>query len=274
MIWLQMDFMLLTIPVVRKKWTQQPTCLFTILSKSLPSILELTLHCQYCKAEGVYSPLYSLGNVTSLASICSSTTSTLFSKHLFRQSHTCRDRQIKRKDCCVGVLGTSLMLQEQQASLHFHAMIGRQGLVVVNQICIPGLNCTAGIPIFFFVFDGITSCGSASLKLCVLKTCSPLEPKLFPRLTVQGQYWQQQNPSYCGITKGQKSTGSAVPQVFGLGLPRDNIHQDTYLAFPHIVSFFIIPSHYIGFNTINIVKVEGAYSPGYSQGDILAARKS
>ena len=77
----------------------------------------------------------------------------LLKEHLFRQSHTARDRQIKRKYCPIGLLGTSWLLQEQCASLHFHAMIVRQGLVVVGQIFIPGLNCTEGTPWFFFLWD-------------------------------------------------------------------------------------------------------------------------
>ena len=117
--------------------------------------------------------------VISLAPICRSTT-TLFWEHFFRQSHTARDRQIKRKDSTIGLLGTSWLLQEQYASLHFHAMIGRQGSVVVRQIFIPGLNCTGGPPWFFFVFGGITGCGSASLKLCICKAASPWSQSSFP----------------------------------------------------------------------------------------------
>ena len=119
------------------------------------------------------SKKYAPPTVISLAPICRSTTSTLFSEHFFRQSHTARDRQIKRKDCPIGLLGTSWPLQEQYASLNFHAIIGRHGSVVVRQICIPGLSCTGGTPWFFFVYGGITSCGSASLKLCICKAASP-----------------------------------------------------------------------------------------------------
>ena len=39
--------------------------------------------------------------------------------------------------------------------------------------------------------------------------------------------------------------------------PRDSIHYDTPLAFPHIVPFFIFPSHYIGLNTVNVCKSRG-----------------
>ena len=111
--------------------------------------------------------------VRSFAPICSSTTSTLFSEHFSRQSHTGRNRKMKRKSCSLRLLGSSWLLQEQYASLHFHAMIGRQGWVVVRQIFILGLSCTGGIPWFFFVLGGITSCGSASLKHCVCKAASP-----------------------------------------------------------------------------------------------------
>ena len=36
--------------------------------------------------------------------------------------------------------------------------------------------------------------------------------------------------------KGQKPLGTAAPRVLALELLRDNIHQDTPSAFPHIVS--------------------------------------
>ena len=68
------------------------------------------------------------------------------SRALFWQSHTARHRKIKRKDWPIGLLVKSLLLQEQYASLHFHAMIGRQGSVVVRQIFIPDLSCPRGTP--------------------------------------------------------------------------------------------------------------------------------
>ena len=45
--------------------------------------------------------------VRSLAPICSSTTSTMFSEPCFKQTHTAKQKLIKRKDYCVGFLGTS-----------------------------------------------------------------------------------------------------------------------------------------------------------------------
>ena len=48
--------------------------------------------------------------VKSLAPICSSTTTTTFSEPCFRQSHTARHTQIKKKDFPVGFLGTHCLL--------------------------------------------------------------------------------------------------------------------------------------------------------------------
>ena len=44
---------------------------------------------------------------------------------------------------------------------------------MIWQIFIPGLSSTGGIQCFFFAFGGITSFGSASLKLWVCKAASP-----------------------------------------------------------------------------------------------------
>ena len=48
----------------------------------------------------------------SLTPICSSTTSTMFSEPCFKQTHTARQRLIKRKDSNVGFLVTSWLILE------------------------------------------------------------------------------------------------------------------------------------------------------------------
>ena len=116
----------------------------------------------------------------SLAHTCSSTNNTLFSEHFFRQSHTARERQIKRKYCPIVLLGTHWLLREQYASLHFHAMMHKKGSVIVRQIFIPNLSCTGSTPWFFFAFGGITSCGYATLKLGVCRAASPWSRSSFP----------------------------------------------------------------------------------------------
>ena len=50
---------------------------------------------------------FDLVTVRSLAPICRSTTSTLFSEHFFRQSHTARERKIKRTYFAIRLLGAS-----------------------------------------------------------------------------------------------------------------------------------------------------------------------
>ena len=150
-----------------------------------------------CAVIFLFSPVVT---VRSLAPICSSPTSTLFSEHFFRQSHTARARHKKRKDCHGELLGTSWLLQEQLASLHVHAMLGRKGSVVVRQIFIPGMSCTGGISRFIFFFGWITSCGSASLKLCVWKAASPWSQSSLP-----GSQWSLQSTGKLGFCDGTQT---------------------------------------------------------------------
>ena len=114
-----------------------------------------------------------LYTVKSLAPICSSLTSTMFSEPCFRQTHTARHRQIKRKYYLVRCQGTNWVLLKKWTSLHLYAVLGRQWSVVVRHIFMPGLSCFGDIPWFFFSFSGITGCGSASLKLCTCNAASP-----------------------------------------------------------------------------------------------------
>ena len=48
---------------------------------------------------------------------------------------------------------------------YIYAVLGWQRSVVVRLVFMPGLSCFGNIPWFFFAFDEITWCGSASLKL-------------------------------------------------------------------------------------------------------------
>ena len=48
------------------------------------------------------------------------------------------------------------------------------------RLVIPSITCTGGTLCFFIVFGGITSCGSASLKLCICKAASPWSQSSFP----------------------------------------------------------------------------------------------
>ena len=51
----------------------------------------------------------------------------------------------------------------------------------------PGLSRLGDFPWFFFSFDGITGCGSASLKLCVCNAASPWSQSLSPDSQCQVQ---------------------------------------------------------------------------------------
>ena len=100
-------------------------------------------------------------------------TSTMFPEPCFRQTHTARHQQMKRKDFPVWLLGKSWLLLEKQTSLHCHGVLGRQGSLVVRLTFMPGLSCLQDISWVFFEFCGINGCWSASLKLFIWKAVSP-----------------------------------------------------------------------------------------------------
>ena len=138
--------------------------------------------------------------------ICTSTTSTMFPRSCFRQTHTARHQQIKRKDYPVWLLGTSWLLQEKQTSLHCPAKLCRQGSVVVWLTFMPGLSCLKNISKTFIEFCGITGCDSASLKLCIFKAAwpfGPLEPNPFSKLTVAGLLWLSEDKDSYGASSTQ-----------------------------------------------------------------------
>ena len=111
--------------------------------------------------------------VRSLAPICSSTTSTLYSELIFMQSLRARHRQKKVDGFSILNSGSQLTVYglTDITALLCHAMYTR---VIGGHTVIYGpVWLLARQSMIFLSFCGITGCGSASLKLCISNAASP-----------------------------------------------------------------------------------------------------
>ena len=106
--------------------------------------------------------------------------STMLWETFFRQTHTARHRQINRKNYPAWFQGTCLLLLKSWTWLHSQEVLGRDRSSVIGSVLMLGLSCLGDISLFFFSFNGITGCGSASLKLCVCNAASPWSQSTSP----------------------------------------------------------------------------------------------
>ena len=114
-----------------------------------------------------------IGHVTvrSLAPICSSTTSTIFSELICRQTHRARHRQRKKTVYIAIILGPSWLFVEKQTMLPCYAVLCMSMVMRLTFLFWSG--CLGEFFLLFVSLRVVTSCGSASLKLCVSKAASP-----------------------------------------------------------------------------------------------------
>ena len=122
--------------------------------------------------------LSSMVTVRSLAPICSSTTSTMFSGTCFKQTHTKKVNKEERLLCRISRYMLTVTWVTDITSLTCRA---RKTRVSGGQADIYAWSqLLGGYSIIFLIFCWITGCGSASLKLCVSNAASPWSPCPFP----------------------------------------------------------------------------------------------
>ena len=119
------------------------TKMFISETTSFHYISSIPLETRLQKKRGKYVFLLT---VRSLAPIRRSTTRTRFSEHFFMQTHTAIQRMIKGKGYHVRLVCKIWLVLEYQTSPHCHALLGRQGSLVVRLICMPSFIYLGNIP--------------------------------------------------------------------------------------------------------------------------------